>query len=104
MYPAHVCITTLFHMQPPAITGTHAVNTHKRQRLRPACALYIKHVHAHIYVMFRHRDCFKHSFHPVCRVCGTFVPERSDGRVEYKEQPFWRHTVRGGEGCVARRV
>jgi len=42
-----------------------------------------------------HMDCFKHRFHPICRVCGTFVPERADGRVEYKEQPFWRHTYCG---------
>ncbi|GFH11178.1 LIM zinc-binding domain-containing protein, partial [Haematococcus lacustris] len=37
-----------------------------------------------------HMDCFRHRFHPVCHICQQFIPERPDGRVEYKEQAFWR--------------
>jgi hypothetical protein len=37
-----------------------------------------------------HLDCYKHKYHPECHVCCSFIPERADGKIEYKENPFWR--------------
>eukprot|EP00198_Chlamydomonas_reinhardtii_P013404 XP_001702741.1 metalloprotease [Chlamydomonas reinhardtii] len=37
-----------------------------------------------------HTDCYKHVHHPVCAVCGTFIPAGPDGRIAFKEAGFWR--------------
>ncbi|KAG2446250.1 hypothetical protein HXX76_000842 [Chlamydomonas incerta] len=37
-----------------------------------------------------HPDCYKHVHHPVCTVCGTFIPADRDGRIAFKEAGFWR--------------
>eukprot|EP00201_Polytomella_parva_P023322 CAMPEP_0175047472 /NCGR_PEP_ID=MMETSP0052_2-20121109/5614_1 /TAXON_ID=51329 ORGANISM="Polytomella parva, Strain SAG 63-3" /NCGR_SAMPLE_ID=MMETSP0052_2 /ASSEMBLY_ACC=CAM_ASM_000194 /LENGTH=624 /DNA_ID=CAMNT_0016311351 /DNA_START=52 /DNA_END=1922 /DNA_ORIENTATION=- len=37
-----------------------------------------------------HVDCYKHKTHPTCDVCGQFIPEKAGGRIEFKENPFWK--------------
>uniref|UniRef100_A0A061QI22 Lim domain-containing protein isoform 2 n=1 Tax=Tetraselmis sp. GSL018 TaxID=582737 RepID=A0A061QI22_9CHLO len=36
-----------------------------------------------------HPHCHRERFWPKCVVCGSFIPARPDGRVEYSENPFW---------------
>eukprot|EP00882_Tetradesmus_deserticola_P008575 GHRQ01009043.1.p1 GENE.GHRQ01009043.1~~GHRQ01009043.1.p1 ORF type:complete len:380 (+),score=110.79 GHRQ01009043.1:620-1759(+) len=37
-----------------------------------------------------HEACHKQLFHPVCSVCGQFIPEGPSGHTEWREHPFWR--------------
>lgn len=37
-----------------------------------------------------HVDCHTVNFHPSCSVCGNFIPQRADGKIEYSVSPFWR--------------
>jgi hypothetical protein len=54
-----------------------------------------------------HLDCYKHKYHPECHVCCSFIPERADGKIEYKENPFWKekycpeHQKDGTPQCCA---
>lgn len=54
-----------------------------------------------------HHDCHRRLYHPRCAVCGGFVPERPDGRIEWRESAFWRsrhcpeHDSDGTVSCCA---
>lgn len=37
-----------------------------------------------------HPDCHRDKFHPVCLICGTFIPASMDGRISYKQHMFWK--------------
>lgn len=42
-----------------------------------------------------------------CSVCGDFIPTRGDGRIEWRENPFWKnqhcpsHSVDGTPQCCS---
>eukprot|EP00775_Hariotina_reticulata_P004383 gene4383-4637_t len=38
-----------------------------------------------------HLSCHKQLYHPRCTVCHDFIPERADGRTEWRENPFWKN-------------
>lgn len=54
-----------------------------------------------------HQECYKQLFHPTCTVCNAHVPTRPDGRIEWKESPFWKerhcpsHSQDGTPSCCA---
>eukprot|EP01026_Neomeris_dumetosa_P068060 TRINITY_DN6652_c0_g1_i5.p1 TRINITY_DN6652_c0_g1~~TRINITY_DN6652_c0_g1_i5.p1 ORF type:complete len:485 (-),score=73.85 TRINITY_DN6652_c0_g1_i5:230-1684(-) len=37
-----------------------------------------------------HPECHKRRVHPVCQVCGQYVPKRADGLIQWAEVPFWK--------------
>ncbi|XP_042433179.1 protein DA1-related 1-like [Zingiber officinale] len=36
-----------------------------------------------------HKACHKNLYHPKCDVCKDFIPQITDGRIEYRTHPFW---------------